>query len=419
MSFKSKKLRYTVTLNDEILPEDFNPDALIRYAELSDVSEGEPIRWQEPMRFEEAPSRARRVVRPGDVIVSTVRTYLRAIAHVVDPPESAIASTGFGVLRPRGIDSKFLKYATLSQRFIDAVVSRSVGVSYPAINPSELLNISLPAPNPGEQQQIADYLDHETAEIDAFVEDQHKILHLVSERRWSAIDRAIEQGTERVPLRRLATYLTSGSRNWSSLLSESGDPFVRITNISRNHVRILSEDMEFVAGVEDAEGARAKIQMGDILMSITADLGSVALADESIEGGYTSQHVCLIRPNNHLADPKYVAYALLSSKVKAQIAEKSYGGTKIQLSLEDVRELEIPLPPLQEQRRVAQQCEDFVTTTEGLSSELQRIIALSRERRAALITAAVTGQIDVTAKNKPAAEQIEDDVAQGLHREYA
>jgi len=277
----------------------------------------------------------------------------------------------------------------------------------------------LPLPPTLEQQQIADYLDHETAEIDAFVEDQHKILHLVSERRWSAIDRAIEQGTERVPLRRLAKYLTSGSRNWSSLLSESGDPFVRITNISRNHVRILSEDMEFVAGVEDAEGARAKIQMGDILMSITADLGSVALADESIEGGYTSQHVCLIRPNNHLADPKYVAYALLSSKVKAQIAEKSYGGTKIQLSLEDVRELEIPLPPLQEQRRVAQQCEDFVTTTEGLSSELQRIIALSRERRAALITAAVTGQIDVTAKNKPAAEQLEDDVAQGLHREYA
>lgn len=315
--------------------------------------------------------------------------------------------------------SKFIRYLFDSSYIRAELQTRTPGVTRVGLSQDTLRNLRVPTPPPYIAAGIADYLDHETAEIDAFVEDQHKILHLVSERRWSAIDRAIEQGTERVPLRRLAKYLTSGSRNWSSLLSESGDPFVRITNISRNHVRILSEDMEFVAGVEDAEGARAKIQMGDILMSITADLGSVALADESIEGGYTSQHVCLIRPNNQLADPKYVAYALLSSKVKAQIAEKSYGGTKIQLSLEDVRELEIPLPPLQEQRGVAQQCEDYVTTTEGLSSELQRIIALSRERRAALITAAVTGQIDVTAKNKPAAEQIEDDVAQGLHREYA
>ncbi|WP_312919581.1 restriction endonuclease subunit S [Kocuria sp.] len=356
-------------------------------------------------------------VEPGDFI-SHLRTFQGGLELA---RQAGKVSPAYTVVTPRpGVNPEFFKYVLKSDGYISQIASVTdqlrdgQSMRFPEFNQTWL-----PLPPTLEQQQIADYLDHETAEIDAFVEDQHKILHLVSERRWSAIDRAIEQGTERVPLRRLAKYLTSGSRNWSSLLSESGDPFVRITNISRNHVRILSEDMEFVAGVEDAEGARAKIQMGDILMSITADLGSVALADESIEGGYTSQHVCLIRPNNHLADPKYVAYALLSSKVKAQIAEKSYGGTKIQLSLEDVRELEIPLPPLQEQRRVAQQCEDFVTTTEGLSSELQRIIALSRERRAALITAAVTGQIDVTAKNKPAAEQLEDDVAQGLHREYA
>src|SRR5208283_3303235 len=104
--------------------------------------------------FSDAPSRARRRVKDGDVIVSTVRTYLKAIAQVVEPPTNLIVSTGFAVIRPRSVHSKFLGYLVESEYVIAEVISRSVGVSYPAINSSDLMGIKLPLPPSDEQQDI-------------------------------------------------------------------------------------------------------------------------------------------------------------------------------------------------------------------------------------------------------------------------
>src|SRR5882757_4053250 len=87
------------------------------------------------MLFHEAPSRARRKVRNGDILVSTVRTYLKAIATVSDAPDNLIASTGFCVIRPTdGLDAAYAGWVARSDQFVEEVVSRSVGVSYPAIN---------------------------------------------------------------------------------------------------------------------------------------------------------------------------------------------------------------------------------------------------------------------------------------------
>lgn len=90
--------------------------------------------------FAAAPSRARRIVRDGDVIISTVRTYLQAIAAISDPPTNLIVSTGFAVIRPRPgvLDPNYCRYALRESRFLWEVQGRSVGVSYPAINSSDL-----------------------------------------------------------------------------------------------------------------------------------------------------------------------------------------------------------------------------------------------------------------------------------------
>jgi type I restriction enzyme S subunit len=107
------------------------------------------ISTTETMLFIDAPSRARRVVRHGDVLISTVRTYLKAIAPVKNPPENFIASTGFAVVR-HGSDAApgYLAYALRTDGFVGEVISRSVGVSYPAINSRDLMNITIPAPPP-------------------------------------------------------------------------------------------------------------------------------------------------------------------------------------------------------------------------------------------------------------------------------
>lgn len=147
------------------------------------------------MLFEKAPSRARRVVRDGDVIISTVRTYLEAIAAIDNPPENLIVSTGFAVIRPNPYLHKgYAAYCLRANGFIKEVVARSVGVSYPAINASDLVNIKVPEPTYEEQEKIAGFLDHETAKIDTLIDKQQQLIQLLKEKRQAVISHAVTKG---------------------------------------------------------------------------------------------------------------------------------------------------------------------------------------------------------------------------------
>ncbi|MCS4505378.1 restriction endonuclease subunit S [Arhodomonas aquaeolei] len=155
-----KPLKHVVRVNPEALSDSTDPDWRMTYADISSVSLGQGIVDTEEFSFEDAPSRARRLVRPGDTLVSTVRTYLRAITVVREPPENLVASTGFAVLRPSStIDANFLGYFATSDAFVNAVVAQSVGVSYPATNASDIVRLPIAFPRIEQQQKIATFLD--------------------------------------------------------------------------------------------------------------------------------------------------------------------------------------------------------------------------------------------------------------------
>ena len=172
-----------------------SPDQEIEYVDIGSVSLANGIERTETMSFGDAPSRARRIPRNGDVLVSTVRTYLKAIAPVVSPPSNLVASTGFAVIRSRNsLQPDFLKYALQEEHFIQQVISRSTGVSYPAINASEIAKIPLCLPDPTEQQAIATFLDRETAKIDALIFEQKRLIELLQEKRQAVISHAVTKG---------------------------------------------------------------------------------------------------------------------------------------------------------------------------------------------------------------------------------
>jgi len=185
-------LKYVSSINDETLPETTDPDFDLLYVDTGSVDASSGIQKKEPMRFENAPSRARRGVRDGDVIVSTVRTYLRAIAPISEPEENLIVSTGFAVVRPRKqLDSRFAAYALRAPYFVDAVVARSVGVSYPAVNASDIADLRVVVPPSDEQRAIAAFLDRETARIDALIGKVEKSIELLREYRAALISAAV------------------------------------------------------------------------------------------------------------------------------------------------------------------------------------------------------------------------------------
>jgi type I restriction enzyme, S subunit len=154
-----KKLKYVSSYNDESLTETTDPSYEFKYIEIADVSLSSGISNVTHINFSEAPSRARRIVKKGDILVSTVRTYLKAIANVVDDSPNLIASTGFCVVRANEyIDPDYLGWVIKSDVFVDEVVSQSVGVSYPAINAPTLMDIKIPIPPIEIQMKIHEFL---------------------------------------------------------------------------------------------------------------------------------------------------------------------------------------------------------------------------------------------------------------------
>lgn len=195
--FAVRRLKYAATINDEALSESTDSDLDLAYIDIGNVDSQGRIHDIVNYRFEDSPSRARRIVRDGDVIISTVRTYLQAIAPVESPPENLIVSTGFAVVRPSNIlDHRFCKYALRANRFLWEVESRSTGVSYPAINASDLGDIKVSLPGLGAQRLIANYLDRETAHIDELIAEKERMLALLEEKRAALISRVVTRGLD-------------------------------------------------------------------------------------------------------------------------------------------------------------------------------------------------------------------------------
>ncbi|MEH1933221.1 MAG: restriction endonuclease subunit S [Nostoc sp.] len=189
-------LKYVGTINDETLKEDTDSKFELKYVDIGNVDSKGKIHDFATYLFDNAPSRARRIVRDGDIIISTVRTYLQAIAPIQSPPDNLIVSTGFAVIRPKRekLDSGYCKYAFRESRFLDEVMARSVGVSYPAINASELGNIPIYVPSLFEQRAIANYLDRETTKIDTLISARERLLDLLTEKRRALITHAVTRG---------------------------------------------------------------------------------------------------------------------------------------------------------------------------------------------------------------------------------
>ena len=170
MSWETMPLKFVCKMNPQTLSEKTNPAMEIEYIDISSVSLEEGVKDRQLLLFGEAPSRARKKIYVNDTIISTVRTYLKAIAYIDQNQKNLVASTGFAVLRPTDkILPKFLYRVIQSNPFIEEVVSKSNGVSYPAINPSVLGRIEVPLPPIAFQQEAVEFLDKEVQDIDNLV----------------------------------------------------------------------------------------------------------------------------------------------------------------------------------------------------------------------------------------------------------
>jgi type I restriction enzyme S subunit len=187
------RLKGIVTINDEALTEKTEDHFVIKYIDIGNVNSYGDIAEIQEYEFKDAPSRARRIVRKGDVIISTVRTYLKAITLIDFEEDNLIASTGFAVLRPKeNVISEYLNFALRAEYFISSVIKNSYGVSYPAINSSTLSSLKIVIPKSTlEQQDIINKIKAETATIDTAIAKAEREIELIREYKEAMISEAV------------------------------------------------------------------------------------------------------------------------------------------------------------------------------------------------------------------------------------
>lgn len=179
-------LKHLVKLNENTLSEQYCGDIL--YIDIGSVNNCGEISNIQEFAFTDAPSRARRIAKENDVIISTVRTYLKAIARIPKQYDGYICSTGFAVLTPKTINAHYLYYVLFTDTFTSRVELFSNGISYPAINSSQLSEISvIVTANKNEQKKIADYLDKKCAEIDNLISIKQSKINELKEYKKSLI----------------------------------------------------------------------------------------------------------------------------------------------------------------------------------------------------------------------------------------
>src|SRR3989344_266501 len=152
----------------------------------------------------------------------------------------------------------------------------------------------------------------------------------------------------------LREFITSGSRSWAQYYSDEGALFIRIGNLSRENIRIRFDDVVYVSPPNNSEGNRTNIKTGDVLVSITADLGIVALAPRSLRDAYVNQHIALLRFTDIETLSPWVAFYLWSNGGQKQFQVLNDGGAKAGLNLPTVDSILIPLPSKEERKKIIQ-----------------------------------------------------------------
>jgi type I restriction enzyme S subunit len=386
----TKRLKYLASINDDKLPDDTDPNTIIRYIDIGSVGLGKLTTDPESMAFGEAPSRARRLVRAGDIIVSTVRTYLRAVWPVVGDTTDLVVSTGFSVVRPRELDERYAAWLLQSDVFIEQVIARSVGVSYPAINPMEMGDLRVPVPSLSDQRAIADYLDRETARIDALVKKKTRLVQLLEERvecrireriAASALVSSVAEGST-VPIKRALMKLARPASRDSGMVTAFRDG--QVTSRSLRRVDGFTE-----AWTDDAtvQGVRTN---DVVIHGLDGFAGAVGTAE--VDG------VC--SPVYHVCAPLAGGDALYLGRMLRILAVSGYLGLFASSTREravDFRNWDlfgrIPIPRVDQSEQA--EIGNAIRRIGRLKLAVERSAALALERRRTLITWAVTGRVDI------------------------
>ena len=353
-----------------------------------------------------------RKLLPGDLLFSNINS-LNMIGNCAEytAGKQIFAGMNLLVLRPiKSIFEHWLFYLIRSVLFRQEVESRAKpAINQASISQSSLLGISVPLPSLAEQEGAATFLDHETSKIDALIAEQQNLIALLKEKRQAVISHAVTKGLNPdAPMKDSGVeWLGEVPENWrisrlghisdilagypfsSTLFGPDGVPVIRMSDFSGG--RVTLEEARKVLAENVPEIALAK--KGDILLGLSGSISNFAVVEEHDLPIAINQRVAMVRT----AEPAWtlVYWFLQSSAFLDQIAANLPATTIMNIGMGDLHQCRVPIPPSTDQIDIASFLDRETTKIDTLIAEATHGILFLQERRSALISAAVTGKIDV------------------------
>ena len=332
-------------------------------------------------------------VAPRDVLFGKLRPYL-AKTWVADRPVRA--STELLCMHPLpGIDSRWLGYLVASTPFVDWAVATSDGAKMPRTSWERIGEYRMAVPLEPSQRAIADYLDRETVRIDALTLAKQHMLELLQERWQDVLESTIRELGGRyglLPLKYVCRKILVGIVvTPAAWYAETGIPALRGSNISAGNVSL--DDLVYLTSEGDTLHRKSRLHAGDVVVVRTGQAGSAAVVPLALDGANCIDLV-IIRPGPDYSS-HFLEYVLNSDWMQKHIAEHSVGTIQSHFNVGAARMAPVPKAPKDAQANAVAKLEVERRRSAQTIDALRRQLDLLKERRQALITAAVTGQLDI------------------------
>lgn len=379
-------------------------------------------------RYDESPEI---MLEKGDVLVTKDGSTTGTTNIIRVLPEPATVNSSIAVLRSKGhILSEYLYYFFVSEYTQNLINRMRGGMGVPHLFQADLRKFNILIPTEREQRFIASFLDHETAKIDTLIEKQKQLIHLLKEKRRAVISHAVTKGLNANAKMRDSgvEWLGQVPENWDvcsikyrckeitdgahiSPVTEDGERyFISTKDIKNGDINFDHALLTTPTSFEYMVKTGCRPFAGDILFSKDGTIGQTAIAPEGVEFVVASSLI-IIRPNKSLVTSQYFNFMLQSDAVAEQVNSLVKGAGLPRLSIQNLLKVGGTFPPIYEQIEIAAYLSNKLVRYDELESIASLKVKLLQERRTALISAAVTGKIDVRNWIDPRASKTNKEVA--------
>ena len=393
-----KKLGKVGEIDKKSLNSNTDKEYEFDYISLSDVDSDQFSIKTSKQKFKNAPSRARRIVKKGDVLLSTVRPNLEGFTIIRDEVKDLIASTGFAVITSKNeLHNEYLFNFLFSNIIKRQFHKLLVGSNYPAINSSDVKNLKIPVPPLPEQKKIADCL----STWDVAIEKQNALINALTDRK-KALMQQLLTGKKRLPgfsgewkevkLGSICENFQNGNAFSAKDYKKTGIPIVTMGNINLGGYFYFSESKSNF-WIEDKSLERYEIKKGDLIIAMTdvtpeknlIGLTSIIDIDRIF---YLNQRVGHIILKPKLADTDFIFYLSQNSYWRNQCKAFATLGVQANLGTNDIKNINIKLPSLSEQTAIAA---ILATADRELQLQKEKLVQLQTQKKG-LMQVLLTGK---------------------------